>query len=389
MACRMVRRGFWYSTLFRLWGVVCVAMASFPALAIDSVAKQALVLDHETGAVLLEKNADELMHPSSMSKLMTIYMVFDRLHEGTLSLDDTFAVSERAWRTAGSKMFVAINSRVAVSDLLRGIIVQSGNDACVVVAENLAGTEEAFAAAMTVKARQIGLTHSTFRNASGWPAPDHLTTARDLAVLAGHLIADFPGYYPLFREMNFTYNTIRQGNRNPLLYKPELGADGLKTGHTADGGYGLVASAVRENRRLIMVLNGLSSMKERAQESERLIDWAFREFTNITLFAPGAEVTNADVWLGGQAVVPLVTKRGITVTLPRKVTKDIKVAAVFDGPIPAPIRKGDRLANLVITAPGITPQEIPLLAGADVERLGFFGRLSAAAGYILWGGGGF
>ncbi|KAF0117902.1 MAG: D-alanyl-D-alanine carboxypeptidase (penicillin-binding protein 5/6) [Rhodospirillaceae bacterium] len=386
----MVRSGFWYSTVFRLWGavLVCATMASFPVRALDTAAKQALVLDHETGAVLLGKNADELMHPSSMSKLMTIYMVFDRLHEGNLSLDDTFAVSERAWRTAGSKMFVAINSRVTVSDLLRGIIVQSGNDACVVMAENLSGTEEAFAEAMTAKAHQIGLKRSTFRNASGWPAPDHLMTARDLAVLAGHLIADFPEYYPLFREMHFTYNGIRQGNRNPLLHKPELGADGLKTGHTEEGGYGLVASAVREGRRLVMVLNGLSSMKERAQESERLIDWAFREFTNITLFGPGAEVTSADVWLGSQAVVPLVIERGITVTLPRKVTKDIKVAAVFDSPIPAPIRKGDRLASLVITVPGIDPQEIPLLAGADVGRLGFFGRLLAAAGYLLWGGDG-
>ncbi len=384
-------------TGFRLrpWRVVlargflgCVlVMLSLPAAAIETAAKQALITDYDTNAILLEKNADALMHPSSMSKLMTLYMVFERLHEGHLSLDDTFVVSERAWRTTGSKMFVALNSHVTVSDLLRGIIIQSGNDACIVVAENMAGSEEAFAQAMTARARQIGLQHSTFRNASGWPDSDHLTTARDLTVLTRHLIADFPEYYPLFRELNFTYNDIHQGNRNPLLYKPALGADGLKTGHTEAGGYGLVASATQEGRRLIIVLNGLANMKQRSQESERLITWVFREFANINMFAAGVEVTTADVWLGTKATIPLVAERGIVVTLPRKIGKDVKVVAVFDGPIPAPIRKGDRLASLVITAPGIETQEIPLLAGADVERLGFFGRLSAAVRHILWGGG--
>ncbi|MEO5374772.1 MAG: D-alanyl-D-alanine carboxypeptidase [Alphaproteobacteria bacterium] len=365
--------------------ILLSAAAAAGAAPMETSAKQAYIVDFETGSVLLDKNSDQLMAPSSMSKLMTVYMVFERLKEGTLSLDDQFTVSERAWRTGGSKMFVPLNGRVKVEDLLRGIIIQSGNDACVVVAEGLAQSEEAFSAEMTKKATKIGLQHSTLRNATGLPAPDHLMTARDLAILAKRIIADFPQYYPIFKELNFTYNNIKQGNRNPLLYQPATGGDGLKTGHTEGAGYGLTASAIRDGRRLIMVLNGMESMKIRTQESERLIDWAFRDFENVRLFDGGEVVTTAEVWLGGQPSVSLVAEKRILATLPRTAIKDIKVAAVFDGPVPAPIRKGERIATLTINAPGIPATQVPLVAGEDVDRLGFVGRLFAAAKHILWG----
>ncbi|MGH6718645.1 MAG: D-alanyl-D-alanine carboxypeptidase family protein, partial [Alphaproteobacteria bacterium] len=237
--------------------LVLALVAIMPAAAagFETTAREAILIDDTTGAILLEKNADQLMPPSSMSKIMTVYMVFERLRDGSLAMEDELPVSETAWRMGGSKMFIDVGSRVKVADLLRGVIVQSGNDATIALAEGLAGSEDAFADQMTARAHALGMTNSTFKNASGWPHEDHLTTARDLALLASRIIRDFPDYYPLFAETEFTYNGIHQGNRNPLLYK-DLGADGLKTGHTADAGYGLTASAVRDGRRLILVLNG-------------------------------------------------------------------------------------------------------------------------------------
>ena len=362
-----------------------VAAPAARAETIETSAKYAILLDYTTGTVLLEKNADELMHPSSMSKLMTVYMVFERLKNGSLSVDDQMPVSEKAWRKQGSKMFVTLGSKVKVGDLLRGVVVQSGNDACIVLAEGLANSEDAFAAEMTKRAREIGLTKSVFKNATGWPDPEHLMTARDLSTLARRLITDYPEYYKIFSEMNFTYNGITQGNRNPMLYKG-AGADGLKTGHTEDGGFGLTASVVRDGRRLILVVNGLMSMKERAEEPQRLIEWGFREFDNYTLFEAGDAITDAEVWLGKDERVPLVAGRKMLVTLPRKARKDAKVTAVFDGPIPAPIKKGQQVGKLVIEVPGIAPAELPLVAGADVDKLGFVGRIGAAVKRILFGG---
>lgn len=369
-----------------LWGALPLPTVAVAAT-METSARQALIVDFETGTPLLEKNADEQMHPSSMSKLMTVYMVFEKLKEGTLSLEDGFTVSEIAWRTGGSKMFVHVGDRVSVEMLLHGIIVQSGNDACVVVAENIASSEAEFAAEMNKKAKKIGLMHSNFKNSTGWPDPDHLMTARDLSILARRLIEDFPANYKIFKELEYTYNKIKQGNRNPLLYKSSTGADGLKTGHTEEGGYGLTASAVREGRRLIMVLNGLPSMKARGSESERLLDWAFREFENYRLFEEGQEVSTAEVWLGSKDSVPLVTDKKVMYTLVRQGIKDVKVSVVYDGPVAAPIRKGQQIATLRVSAPNMAPAELPLLAGADVERLGFFGRLAAAAKDTLWGGG--
>ncbi|HYM32028.1 MAG TPA: D-alanyl-D-alanine carboxypeptidase family protein [Candidatus Cybelea sp.] len=360
------------------------AQAQALGAGIETEARQALLMDDTTGTVLLAKNADEPMHPSSMSKLMTVYMVFEKLAKGELKLDDQFGVSERAWRQGGSKMFVQVGSRVNVDDLLKGVIVQSGNDACIVLAEGLAGSEGAFADAMTRRARELGLTNSVFKNSTGWPDPQHLMTARDLAVLSRRIIHDFPQYYHYFGQIDFTYNNIKQGNRNPLLYK-NLGVDGLKTGHTDEGGYGLTASAKRGDRRLILVVNGLTSMNERSREPERLLDWGFREFDNYALFKAGDKVDEADVWLGDQPKVPLVLEHNLVLTLPKAARKDLKAKLVYDGPVPAPIKQGMAIGHIEVSAPGMETVQVPLVAAADVGRLGFTGRLAAAFNYLVWG----
>lgn len=374
--------------------VIAVSVAR-PAAAqlgqVETLARQMILMDYDTGTVIFDKNADELMPPSSMSKLMTALMVFEQLEAGKLRLDDMLPVSEKAWRIQGSKMFVPIGGRVKVEDLLRGVIVQSGNDACIVLAEGIAGTEERFSEMMTDRGRQIGLKNSTFRNASGWPDPQHLTTARDLALLARYIIGRFPQYYHFYSEKEFTYGIdgatkkpITQGNRNPLLYK-DGGGDGLKTGHTEAAGYGLTASAKRGDRRLIMVFNGLKSMNERSREAERLLELGFSQFDNYKLFTAGAVVDEADVWLGDAPRVPLVIDRNLALTLPRQTKGNIKVTVSYENPIPAPIAKGTPVAKLVVANKDATLMEVPLLAGADVQQLGFSGRISAAVSYLLWG----
>ena len=362
-----------------------------PAVAqsIETAAKQAIIIDFASGAVLMEKNADELMVPSSMSKLMTVYMVFDKLKSGAWKPSDRLPVSETAWKkhykSEGSLMFLPVNSTATVDELLKGVVIQSGNDACSVLAEAYSGSEEAFAEEETRKSRQIGLTKSEFKNASGWPEPGHLMTARDLSVLSRHLIADFPDYYPLFSQMEFMFNNIKQGNRNPLLYNTP-GADGLKTGHTAAAGYGLAASIKRNNRRIIMVLNGMSSMKERAEEAQRLAEWAFREWETYPLFKAGEIVVpDAEVWLGEAETVALAAKDNLEVSMQRRLRLDMKVSTIFTGPIAAPIKAGMEVGKIVVTAPGMAPVEMPLVAVSDVAKLGFTGRVSAAIRRTIWG----
>jgi len=358
---------------------------------VETVARQMLLIDYDTGTVIFEKNADELMPPSSMSKLMTAFMVFEQLQAGKLRMDDMLPVSEKAWRIQGSKMFVPIGGRVKVEDLLRGMIIQSGNDACIVLAEGVAGNEERFAEMMTERARQLGMKNTTLRNASGWPDPQHMMTARDLSILARELISRFPQYYHFYSEKEFTYGIdqvtkkpITQGNRNPLLYK-DIGADGLKTGHTDAAGYGLTVSAKRSDRRLILVVNGLKSMNERSRESERLLELGFSQFDNYKLFTAGAVVDEADVWLGDAARVPLVIEKNLALTLPRQSKSGVKVTVTYDNPIPAPVVKGTPVAKLVVSSQNATVMEVPLVAGADVQQLGFTGRISAAVSYLLWG----
>jgi len=354
------------------------------AQAIETTAKQAYLVDFETGAVLLDKASDERMYPASMTKMMTVYLLMQRLKDGRLSLDDTLSVSEKAWRKGGSKMWVEVGKQVRVEDLLRGIVVQSGNDATIVVAEGLAGTEEAFAREMTATAIKLGMTGSQFRNASGWPDPEHYTTAHDLAVLAMSIIRDFPEMYHYFAETEFAYNGIKQQNRNPLLYK-DMGADGLKTGHTEDSGYGLVGSALRDGRRLIVVLNGMTATSERAQESEKLLNWGFREWNSYALFKAGETVMDAKVWLGSEGTVPLVVDRDVSITMRRRARNDLKVSVEYDEPIAAPISAGDKVATLRVAAPGVDSLEIPLTAGSEIGQLGPVGRLTAAFNFLVWG----
>lgn len=364
--------------------MMLVLALTSPARAIDTKAREAILIDATTGAVLLEKDADAPMPPASMSKIMTVYMVFTRLEEGRLSLDDTLPVSERAWKMGGSKMFVEVGSEIRVEDLLQGVIVQSGNDACIVLAEGLAGSEEAFAEAMTEKAREIGLTDSNFTNATGWPDPDHRTTARDLATLALRTIRDFPDYYHYYGEKEFVWSEIRQGNRNPLLYKT-VGADGLKTGHTEEAGYGLTASAVQGDRRLILVVSGLESVRERSEESERLLRWGFREFDNYALFKANDTVDEAPVWLGEATTVPLVANEDLVLTLTRNARKGMKVSVNYASPIPAPIEQGQEVAQLVVTPSEGDALSFPLYAGASVAQKGPFGRLVSAVQFLIFG----
>ena len=365
-----------------------VVWALSPAVAADiqTSAREAIILDYDTGTVLFEKDADASMPPASMSKIMTAYIAFQQLRDGRLSLDDSIPISKKAWRKGGSKMFVEVGKRVKVDDILRGIIVQSGNDAAIALAEHLAGTEEAFAAEMTRTARELGMDGSTFRNATGWPDPEHRMTARDLATLATNIIRNFPEYYPIYSETSFTFNEIKQGNRNPLLYK-DMGADGLKTGHTEAAGYGLTASAERNGRRLILVINGLKSARQRSRESETLMEWGFREFDNVTLFKKGEAVEEGLVWLGDQARVPLISEQDVVLTMRRSARRDMRVSVRFQEPIPAPITAGEKIASLLVEAPDMTPLEIPLVAGQSVERLGVFGRVGAALEFLVWGGG--
>jgi D-alanyl-D-alanine carboxypeptidase (penicillin-binding protein 5/6) len=363
---------------------LAVAATAGSAQAIETPAREAILIDFETGQVLFGKKAEQRMPPASMTKIMTAYLVFERLKDGRLSLDDKFVVSKKAWRKGGSKMFVEVGNEVSVENLLNGVVIQSGNDASIVLAEGLAGTEEAFAEMMTSKARELGMDETTFKNATGWPDPEHRTSARDLATLSRAMIENFPEYYHLFAEREFTWNDIRQFNRNPLLSRT-IGTDGIKTGHTQNAGYGLTASAERDGRRLILVVNGLPSAKSRATEAARLLEWGFREFQNYTLFKAGETVERAPVWLGEADRVPLVTQAPLTLTMQRARREKMTVKVTYESPVPAPIAEGEQLATLHVEAPGRETRTMPLVAGAAVEQLGPIGRVVSGVEFLVFG----
>ncbi len=351
---------------------------------IGTLAKHAFMVDPQTSTVLLFKDADVPMPPSSMSKMMTVYILFEELAAGRLKLDTRFRVSERARNMGGSRMFLELGSEVTVEDLIRGIIVLSGNDACVVVAEALSGTEESFADRMTKRGRELGMTKSVFKNSSGWPAEGQYTTARDLAVLSWRTIDDYPQYYRYYADLNWSYNNIRQENRNRLL-RTTPGTDGLKTGHTEEGGYGQTTSAIRDGRRLILVVNGLSSMAERAAETSRLMEWGYRESTNTTVFRAGDMVAEAPVWLGAQDKVPLVVPKAVQITAPAGQTVSPRVVARFEGPLAAPIVKGTKVGTAAVTLPDGRVIEYPLETGRDVPRMGVVGRVTTMIQHYLFG----
>jgi D-alanyl-D-alanine carboxypeptidase (penicillin-binding protein 5/6) len=340
----------------------------------------AIIMDFETESVLYAKSADEIMAPASMAKLMTVAVIFQKLKHGELRLDDTFTVTERAWKLSvagkneSSKMFVSIGSQIRVEDLLRGIIIQSGNDACTVVAEHISGSEEAFADLMNSEAKRLGLKNSVFKNANGLPHPDMHVTAHDLGTLAVHLIKEYPEYYHYFAEREFTWNGIKQGNRN-LLLGTYAGADGLKTGHTADSGYGMVASALVDGRRLIVVVNGLKSDADRASETKRLLDLGFREFRQYILFKQNEVVGLSAVWAGEAESVSLVVTSTVKMLMRRSQRDGLKVTLSYDSPIASPVTKGQVVGKLKITVPGQSDTEVPVAAAEDVDAGGFMTQI--------------
>jgi D-alanyl-D-alanine carboxypeptidase (penicillin-binding protein 5/6) len=353
-------------------GFLLLGLGHAAAQTFETRARHALLMDAETETILFQKDADVRMPPASMAKLMTVAVVFDAIRSGQLSLDTEFLVSENAWRngganSGGSTMFARLGSTIKVSDLLRGIIIQSANDGCIIVAEGMAGTEETFANLMNAEARKLGLTGSHFTNAAGLPDPDEYVTAQDLAKLAHHLIYDEPEFYPIFAEKEFTWNKIRQQNRNPLL-EMNIGADGLKTGFTEASGYGLVASAVRDGQRLIMVINGTKSEKERAEEARKLLDWGLRGFEKVALFRPGEEIARASVFGGAEGSVGVVGKGVISAFLPRGSRDLIKGRVVYQGPVPAPVEAGQEVGKLQIMLGTDVLREAPVYASQDVGR---------------------
>jgi serine-type D-Ala-D-Ala carboxypeptidase (penicillin-binding protein 5/6) len=349
----------------------------------DTEARFAVVIDYNSGVTLLDKNADQHMPTASMSKIMTMYQVGLDLKAGKAKPDDMLPVSEEAWKTGGSKMFVPYPGQVKVSDLLRGVMIQSGNDACVVLAEGLAGSTAAFVAEMNATAKKLGLTNSHFTDVDGLPDPDHYMSPRDLVQLSEDIIRDFPDLYKLASEKEFTYNNIKQGNRNPLLYK-NIGADGVKTGHTDEAGYGLVGSAVRNGRRIIVVIAGLPSMKARDQESERLMEWAFRAYDDVTVAHKGGTIDEAPVWLGDKATVPVATEADIVMTVPRGPHKNLKVTAVYDGQIKAPVTAGEKVGELRVALGDGAPINYPLVAMAPVEKMGPMARAAEGIAQYIW-----
>ncbi len=365
----------------------CAALVAGSAQAFDTSAKAAFVLDHGTGTVLLAKNADQALPPASMSKLMTLYIAFEAVRDGRLSLDEELRVSQHAMDYGGSTLFLRAGERVEVEDLLRGIIVLSGNDACVVIAEALSpdGTEEGFARLMTQRAQQMGLTNSVFKNANGWPAEGHVMSMRDLTLLARHIIDDFPEFYEMFAEREFLFDeNERQNryNRNPLLGLG-IGADGLKTGHTQEAGYGLVGSAKQGDRRVIFAMTGLAEERDRAEEAEAIVNWAFRQFAARTLVTPGEEVARAEVFMGQDDSVGLVTDRDVSLLVPTMSAEGVSAEVVYTGPIRAPVAEGQQLAELIISPEGLPQHRVPLFAARAVDSGGFMTRLRTASMALL------
>ena len=366
--------------LYRLI-LVFATLLALPAQAFDTRATAAWVFDETTQTVLLAKNADQPLPPASMSKLMTLNMLFEALQDGRVTMDTTFAVSTTARSMGGSTMFLNEQDRPTVRDLIYGIIINSGNDACVVVAEGLAGTEEAFAAQMTERAKTLGMTQSTFANASGWPDPNHRMSMHDLGIIARRLIEEFPEEYTIFKETEFNYANRAEANRfnrNPLL-KLNIGADGLKTGHTREAGYGLVGSAVQGNRRVIFVITGLESDTARAEEAERIVNWAFRQFVLKTVAKGGLRVAEAPVWMGRDSTVGLVPAKDVVLLVPASVQDGISAEVSFTGPLAAPLIAGQPVAELIVHVPDLPDARIPLVTEAAVNRAGFVGRLTTAA----------
>ena len=350
--------------------------------AIETKANSAIVIDANSDTILFEKNADFQQGPASMSKLMLVYIVLERLQNRTLTIDQEFLVSKKAWKFGGSKMFVKIGDMVSVEDLLKGVVIQSGNDACIVLAEGLSGSEENMVDEMNEKSVEMGLTNTNFQNVTGWPHENHYMSLKDIGHLSKLLIKHFPEYYYLFALNEFTYNDIQQFNRNKLV--SSNGYDGLKTGRTSQSGYGIAASAIRDGRRIISVVNGLNSEKERINETKKLVNWSFRSFVNYNLYKAEDPIQFAKVWLGKESFVPLVLNEDLSVTIQKKNINQFKIKLVYETPIVSPIKKGDKLAQLHL----IEGDEVKIkniYSGKDIDKVSRFYRSFSIINYLLFG----
>ncbi len=377
-----------FSKLFLL-GVGVSMLGICSANAFETKALNAILMDYETGEYIFTKNHDEMIAPASMSKLMTLYVLLSKIKEGEVSLEDVYLVSENAWRkggaaSGGSTMFLKIGQEVRVEDLIKGIIIQSGNDACIVVAENLAGSEEEFASMLNETAEKIGLKNATFKNSTGLPHPEHKISVEDLAKLARHIIKDFPEFYHFFKQKEFTYNGIKQGNRNPLLYSLK-GADGLKTGHTDEAGFCLTGSVLRGDRRLIEVVAGLNNNKERAEETERLITWGFANFDNYKFFNKNQILASVPVWYGTIDSVDAVVEENVVKTIKKTARNKYEAKVVYKKPLKAPVVKGEKIGEVIISYEGKTVSSYPLVAKDSVAKMGAFSRFIENLKYFALG----
>ena len=349
----------------------------------STTARTALVIDNITGDVLLSKDIDRPIPPASMSKLMTLFMVFESLEEGKIKMDDTFRVSRKAWAKGGSKMFVREGASVTIENLIKGVIIQSGNDACIVLAEGIAGTEENFAELMTIRAKEIGLTNSNFKNSTGWPDPEHYMSSKDLVTLANKIREKYPSYYKIFDDLEFTWDGISQKNRNPLL-SMNLGADGLKTGYTEEAGYGLIASAKQNGRRITFVITGLKSIGQRAREAKGITTWAFKKFKLKTFFRKSSTILEAPVWRGEKETVKISASNDVQILLANDLKEKVKMHVVLKEPLIAPLKKGQKIeGHLVLeTTPliktSIEKKQIffPIEVSEDLDRGGLANKIT-------------
>ena len=352
--------------------------------AIDTKANEAIVIDYNTNEVLFEKNSDSKISPASLTKIMTVYVVFDRINNSSLTTQDNCTVSSKAYKIGGSRMFLEIDKKVSIEDLLRGIIIQSGNDASIAIAECLSGTENDFAILMNQYARELGMLNTNFTNASGWPEENHFSTVRDIGILSNNLIKNFPESYNYFNETTFTYNEIKQPNRNKLLSHVD-GSDGLKTGYTKDSGWGIAGSSLRNERRITVVISGTNSSRSRLNESSNLINWAFRETTEKQILKKNQVIKTIDTWLGNKSNVDMIVKENFNTIVSFDQIKLIKSSIEYQNPLPAPIEKGQEIGKIIILIPGKDKISIPLVSNKDVKLINPLFRFFAAAKYLIFG----
>ncbi len=369
---------------FIYYSLFIIIITTSSSKGVDTKATHAIILDFDTNDILYEKNSHIHTPPASMTKIMTSYIVFDRIKNSNLKLNDEFIVSEKAYKKGGSRMFLEMNSKVSVEDLLYGVIVQSGNDASIVIAENISGSESAFADLMNEYSKKLGMKRTNFVNSSGWPHPNHYSTMYDLAILSKAIISDFPELYKIFSEKKFKYNKIMQLNRNVLL-KYFKGADGLKTGYVKDSGYGIVVSSLRDNRRIILAVNGLESKKSRVEEATRLLNWAYINTKKVKLLSKDQILTEADVWLGKDKKVNLISEISLFATLTSEQESNIKTKLIYNKPINAPIQKGQKVGKIVIEISKRPPIEIALLAKDEVKMVNPIIRIFSGINYLIFG----